>query len=239
MNTYSPSKIGCWNQCKFLFKKKYVEKIKIPFIPNVHLEKGNFIHQILDSYPARPEKPFKFNISTSTQVNEYKELLRSILKRQVVQDLLNQEHAKEQNFFITENWGFTKWYPGSILNGKVDYFNANNGVGTIIDWKTGKFHPGAYRHQLEIYAIFLFLKYPLIDTVEAALYYVDHDVLDKVTYTRDELDGLKAKFIDLINTIESEQEFCKSPGPLCDWCDAQKIGECNPFSINNLNKSNT
>jgi len=153
----------------------------------------------------------------------------------VVQDLLKQEHAKEQQFFITENWGFTNWYPGSILNGKVDYFNINDGVGTIIDWKTGKYHKGAYRHQLEIYALFMFLKYPLIDTVEAALYYVDHDKLDEVTYTRDELDGLKTKFIDLINTIESEQEFRKSPGPLCSWCDVEKCGECNPFSINNLN----
>jgi len=236
MNTYSPSKIGCWNQCKFLFKQKYIDKVKFPFIPTKHLEKGNYIHNILDSYPKAPQNPFKFNISTKSQVSEYKELLRSILKRDVVRDLLTQDHAKEQTFFITEDWGFTTGYKGSILNGKVDYFNTNNGIGTIIDWKTGKFREGAYRHQLEVYAIFIFLKYPSINKVNASLYYVDHDIMDNMVYTRDELQGLKDKFIDLINTIENETEFAKTPGPLCDWCDAQKAGKCNPFSINNLTK---
>ena len=47
---YSFSKIGTFSQCPYRFKLQYIDKIKIPFEINIALEKGKYIHSLIEQY---------------------------------------------------------------------------------------------------------------------------------------------------------------------------------------------
>ena len=63
---YSFSKISLFEQCPLKFKFNYIDKIGV-FVPNLALERGSYIHTLLENDTKDKPTKFKFNIATKEE----------------------------------------------------------------------------------------------------------------------------------------------------------------------------
>jgi putative RecB family exonuclease len=77
--------------------------------------------------------------------------------------------------------------------------------------------------QLALYSIGVRDRYPDASDVRLVWHFLAFDKEIDSTRTDQELDELKQNTIQLIDTIESEEEFPTNPSRLCDWCEYQDI----------------
>jgi len=222
---YSASKIKKFIECPRLFKYKYVDKIKVPFVPRIAFEKGNFFHYALEKYPAPQVKPFNFNLSKRSDIIEYGKQLKTILNTPEIKELLttDERNVREQWLNIMDTSGRIK-----VINGKIDYLRfISESEMEIIDWKTGKQWGNDATledPQILIYVIWAFKTYPEINRIRTSYYYIERD--EKVSYTFErekDYEPLKQKIFNLINSIESEENFVKTEHRFCHYCDYYNI----------------
>ena len=117
---------------------------------------------------------------------------------------------------VSKEWNTDK---KSLLNGIVDYFCFEEDTCIIIDWKTGKIYKNKGELQLKLYALWIFLKYPNINTVKSCYYYVEHEEQTEYVYKREELQQIKDFFLEKIKYISEIETFEKTPHVNCKYCD--------------------
>lgn len=119
---------------------------------------------------------------------------------------------------------------GHVIAGIIDRIDAKpDGGFEIIDYKTAKKMPPQEKVdndlQLSIYLKAFLSRYPeeakRLDKITVSLYYLRHGVKLSSTRTKEQLDELDGKFLDVIRDIEAEK-FDPAFGPLCDYCGYQK-----------------
>ena len=102
----------------------------------------------------------------------------------------------------------------------------------IHDYKTGGYLPPRHRfdtdRQLALYQIGLEQTYPDAESVDLVWHYLAHNKTIRSSRTPDQIDQLKSDVISLIDRVEAEEDFAPSPGPLCRWCDYNRICEAAP-----------
>lgn len=223
MNKYSPSKLNVWTDCKRKYKYKYVDKIKVPFIPKPFFEKGTFYHQVLEFYPNKLPEPFNFKLSSKDDIKRYKLNLIDILKNNQIKRLLDISHISELKIN----------YKDSEINfgGYIDYISISSKKAIIVDWKTGKIYKDKTDHQIKLYALWVFLHHSEIEVVKSGYYYLEHSKPVFIEYYRKDLEVIKQYFINTVNDIETCEDFTKSPHHNCDWCDFNNL--CKPFQMEN------
>lgn len=120
---------------------------------------------------------------------------------------------------------------GHVIAGIIDRIDAKpDGGFEIIDYKTAKKMPPQERVdndlQLSIYLKAFLSRYPeeakRLDRITVSLYYLRHGVKLSSTRTKEQLDSLDEKFLEVIREIEAEK-FDPVLGPLCDYCGYQKM----------------
>lgn len=228
---YSVSKINSFKQCKRLFKYRYIDKIKIDKKSEA-LDKGSLIHELIENTLIHKTKP---NITTIC--DKYVNLNSE--KKQECKEIYD-KFCESSNFKVIsslpykqyiENWfnfdsNFIPSDRSTYFTGKIDYYviDSSKGIGLNIDWKTGKFNENPDLYQLEVYALWMILKYKL-KGVKSKYYYVEHDRSYELLVRDSDIERIKHKIKSDIDNIESCDKFDLTLSPLCDYCDYYSV--CN------------
>lgn len=228
---YSFSKISLFYQCPFKFKLKYIDKIKPPFEINKALEKGRFIHSLIENYfnsTAKLEDEFK--LSTKDEIENYKNIFESLKDKEFFKKL---SKLKNKNVEMPLSLNFKKEnveagglnYKASLI-GFIDFFGflEKNSI-VIIDWKTGKVPKEPNILQVKIYALWAFLTFN-VETVHTCFYYVEHNKKKCFVFKNEDKEKIEKEILSKIKYIENEKEFRKQTSPLCDYCEMKNFNYC-------------
>lgn len=77
-----------------------------------------------------------------------------------------------------------------------------------------------------IYAIWAFLYYKDIDTINCMYVYVEHNKENSYIYKRNKFDEYKQTIQSIIDNIENDINFNKNEIKLCDYCNFRKFKYC-------------
>ena len=106
------------------------------------------------------------------------------------------------------------------VRGIVDLLVLDGGQARIIDYKSG----GAKypdKDQLELMSLMVFEHFPEVQEVKAALLFLNHNVLVKARYKRENKDKLWRKWregSDALDAAFAANAWSPNPTPLCRWC---------------------
>jgi len=226
---YSFSKASTFYQCPYKFKLKYIDKIKIPFETNIALEKGKYIHSLIE-HDIKNEKlkDFKFEIASEKDVQNFNQIFNNLQ----INPLYN--YFKSKNGFTELGFSLKiqdkKIIPGkydsdSLIRGYIDYLFIEDNKAIIIDWKTGKYKEDINEMQVIIYSVWAFLNFN-IDIVETYFFFVEHSKYVKKTFKKEQLNELLKKILLYLRKIEKCNNFDKNISPLCNYCEFKKFGYC-------------
>jgi len=76
------------------------------------------------------------------------------------------------------------------------------------------------------YSIYLFLKYPSINTIISKFVFVEHLNEKEIIYTRDKFTEYIKHFYTKTKELEADKFYEPKTGPLCDYCDYFLHGFC-------------
>jgi CRISPR/Cas system-associated exonuclease Cas4 (RecB family) len=108
------------------------------------------------------------------------------------------------------------WYRGI-----ADLVIVNGTKARVIDYKTGKNAKYADTKQLDLMAGSIFLRYPEVTKIRAALAYVVSKEFITKNYARDDLGKCLSVFnwqLDRLGAAYDSGVFNPVSGPLCGWC---------------------
>lgn len=229
---YSHSKISTHQQCPAKFKFKYIDKIQEPQIPQIHFDKGTFIHLLLEhngdlnKVKASPDfkEVYSHGLITPAQYKEYFKMYKTFIDSTAGKSILKRkEIMKEFAIGLTPDLEMTKYdAPDAILRGYIDaaYVDEKSDTLILIDWKTGKLPRDVSFQQLMFYAISLFSKMPF-DRILIMYAYIEHCKVEKTMLKREDLPKYKKALNQLIGQIELDTVFPKNETALCNWCSYQ------------------
>jgi putative RecB family exonuclease len=251
MPVYSHSRLRTYENCPLQFKYKYVEKIEIKVEQTIETFLGSRVHEALEKLyrDLRMTKKTSLEelISNYNQIWQ-KNWLDSIL---VVKKEYTPEHYRNVGEKCLTDY-YHRYYPfdqgktlgteQSILislddNGKykirgfIDRLAfTGDGQYEIHDYKTSGHLPDQSildsDRQLALYQIGVENKWRDVKTIDLVWHYLVFDKEMRSQRTKDELNVLKAKTIELINHIEKmkkENKFPPRESNLCDWCQFYSI----------------
>lgn len=228
-----------YNQCPRKFKYKFVDKIKVPFVPSVALTRGNIVHSFLENH----EKPLKEKLEllkkdwqiakseffTKEVIKECIDIYNRFVSTEVGKDLLSHMTlANELRCAFDTKLKPTDYDAKDCLfRGKIDRVSVEveKDLVHVIDWKTGKDKStGSFKQdpfQLMSYAAWYFAQFP-VDKLIISYVFVEHENA-KLDYelSRDNLEKYNKRLLVDIVKIEKDEVFEKIEGPLCDYCDFQ------------------
>lgn len=220
IKTWSYSRLGDFEQCRFKAKLKYVDKIPEPERPlkpgqTEHAnDRGSRIHEAAELY-VKDDK-----IALIPELARFKDgldELRALYKDGKV--------LCEQDWAIDRDWVPCAWNSETAWNrAKLDAFvHVSSTEGRAIDYKTGKKFGNEVKHmeQLQLYQLLSFMRFPELETITAELWYIDigPDATTARTFTREQ--GLRffKNFNDRGLEITSCTEFKPNPNVhSCKWC---------------------
>jgi hypothetical protein len=230
-NPYSVSKIGAFNQCPMKFKLNYIDKVKIDWVPQLALERGSYMHTVLEN---------NFDYSTPWKLSEvFTEEHRletiEILKKfrasnigQEIQDLINHPSSKLELDFsfnskleIVDYWDKSSWFRGS-----ADLYNTDLSTPLIIDYKSGKDKsndPDFGTDQGMLYAVYLFIRYPELNKVLAKFVFLEHSTYKDIYFYRTDFNKYIKQIYNRTKKVEDTKVFKPEVSALCDYCDYKDI----------------
>jgi hypothetical protein len=104
--------------------------------------------------------------------------------------------------------------------GIADLLIINGNHARIVDYKTGsERYPDP--DQLKLMALLTFSHYPEIEKIDAALFFVVHDVIVDESYTRDQIAELWGVFYPHLERLKMSFEkntWPENPTALCRFC---------------------
>jgi len=114
------------------------------------------------------------------------------------------------------------------LQGYIDRLTeTKDGYYEIHDYKTNSRLPLAdyikTDRQLALYMIGVKNNYPDVKDVRLIWHFLKFDKEIDSTRTEEELEKLKLDTIELIDTIESDEDFVANAGYICDWCEFKPV----------------
>jgi len=244
---YSFSKQNTFETCKLKFKFQYIDKIRTEFKMNAVLEKGSYIHLILEQLAKNngvlPEIEYNFKHSTDEEIHNYKTIAHNFVYSELGYKYLDNTDDKffgaEVEFGVkSENgiWSSTNYYDKKALfRGKIDHANKIGSTMYLLDWKSGRVSAFPAPLQLVMYAVWCFLKFPEIDTVNTAFVYLEHGKEKRYIFKRKHLRSLQEKIAEKLYNIEMETEFPKTESALCEYCQFRLSGDCTETSNEDFN----
>lgn len=218
---YSHYKLSVYAECHLKFALQYIAKC-LAYVDSPVFERGNYFHWRLRHYPLNPEFGFKY--ATRKEVKEFDRQFEEMIQQPLFQALMKHKVAAEYEFFFDENFKPLKSKENAMMLGTIDYVGKDDeGTMHIIDYKTGKSEGDPF--QLEIYAVWAMIANPKVQKIKASFVYLDEKHYTTVTFTRDDLESLKEKIINTINTIEADPDFEANVTERCAKCSGYRICE--------------
>lgn len=234
---YSHSRLDLFRSCPLKFKFQYIDKIKIPFEPNLALYRGSYFHECLEYDDSRPN--FKTNnIFTEEQKAKVFVLVNVFRETKIWKDIINNAYINEQKFAFKvvqgekgavledcDYWDKTAWIRGAI---DVHWWNGKKLV--IKDYKSGKDKSTDDLYfsndQMVTYAVWAFTKYPAIDEVTTAFVYIEHGTERFETFHRKDLPTLVKGLFSDTKACENGERYPKRISALCNFCAFKEFGHC-------------
>ena len=246
--------MSTFDQCRFKYKLRYVDKVKPELATTVEAFMGSMVHETLERHYdlARQSR-----ILTEEEVlevyNEYwkrnwEDEIRINNKdltaenyRETGEKCLRNYYARNQPFDKVITLGIEEFFlmylpSGNQINGLIDRLEkvADNHI-AIHDYKTSKRAPTQAQadadKQLGLYALAMRRKYPTYKKFDLVWHYVAVDEVIKSSRTDEQLADLitdTEKRIKKIENAVSTQDFETRKGVLCGWCEFRK--QCPEFT---------
>ena len=265
MAKYSVSQIQVYLQCPLKYRYRYIDKIPTPeFVETTDTLLWTLVHESLQNLynsvnifriPTKEEfiKNY-YNLRTKKEwweiINHHKDITIDDFKHrwEVYLSKYYDKHypfkdiqvisTEKQISFQLDNWINFQWF--------IDRLDKDWDTFIINDYKTGKNLPtdeekDQYVEQLTLYWLWIQQKYPkYFKNLKAKLYFLHFDIEDERDISKEKLDEIKNKYLNIIREIEenkvqyamwSKKIFEANQSPLCAWCDFQSI--CPLFSAIN------
>lgn len=217
LKTWSHSRKGVFDTCKFRAKLQYIDKIPEPERPlppgkTEHAnDRGNRIHDAAEVF-------VKDNIRLIDELKHFSEEmhhLKTLYKKGVV--------SLEGEWAHDKNWEPCAWASDSAwLRLKLDAFvRVNKTEAIVIDYKSGRMFGNEIKHaeQGQLYMCSAFVRYPELETIVVEFWYTDQDDMTSVTYTRKQSEHFLRKFTKAGDDITGCTEFPPNPNIFsCKWC---------------------
>lgn len=212
--SWSYSKLIDFEQCKFRYKLKHVDRV--PEEKSPAADRGTALHTaaenfVLGTTPSLAPELMKFSEDFIA------------LRAQCKKGLVSNEGE----------WGFDKdWQPTAYktawLRMKADSVKFDKKVNPteaiVIDYKSGKKFGNEVKHgeQTQLYSLATVIRNPTVKVVTAELWYLDKDELTTVTYTRERALALLKPFDKRAARIDRAHiSGIFEPNPntfTCQWC---------------------
>jgi putative RecB family exonuclease len=248
MTVYSHSRLSCYEQCPQKFKLQYIEKVQTEIEESVEAFLGSRVHEALEKL-YRDHDHQKMD-SLEELLDFLREEWKSNWSDAIV--IVNTEYTPENYLKMAEKYladYYKRYHPfdqgrtvaleerilinldpaGSYkLQGYIDRLTElKDGFYEIHDYKTNSRMPLAEYirtdRQLALYMIGIKNQYPDVKHVRLIWHFLKFDKEVDSTRTDAELEELKRSTIQLIDTIEGEEEYAATPGYLCGWCEFKPL----------------
>lgn len=213
--SWSFSKLGDFEKCKFLCWLKHDQKIPEPERP---LPKGKTEHandrgtRIHDAAEHYVDGTGAF-IPELSKFDDHFNKLKRLYKVGRVE--------MEQEWGMSEDWEIAPW-KGAWLRLKLDVLvHASEYEAVVIDHKTGKRFGNEVKHaqQVQLYALVTFLRYPELEEVTSEIWYLDSDEITSQTFTRDQALRFKQSFNKRGKALTSCTDWPSNANKFtCQWC---------------------
>lgn len=234
----SASSIQTLEQCPRKWFLRYIRKLYPEVGEKDATEFGSFVHDVAEHYNGdgleQMTKIAKEALGKYKFNRDYKNKVKTAIKNLYIfytKRFKNGELEKEQKYECHYRDNF-------FLTGKLDvlYFEEEGKV-YILDWKTSKAEKD-HSFQLAFYVFLLnFMKRINLKTVDCEVVYLCPDKNDMELYVspytidQDDVKSAVARFENLITQykclgVEDIEKWRKKTGPLCNWCDYYKSGDC-------------
>lgn len=217
IKSWSYSRLTDFESCKRKAFLKIVQKIPEPERPlppgktehandrgtRVHNECENFVKGASSYLPFEAEKHFGTEIA----------MLRTLYEDGMV--------SLEGEWGMDENWVITEWakaWHRSKLDAMVFWSDTH---ASVIDYKTGKKFGNEIKHgeQLQLYAVNAALRFPKLEVIETALWYLDLGEVTSRTLTRDQALRFKSNFDRRGRAMTTATAFPPNANRFsCKWC---------------------
>ncbi|MCS7228096.1 MAG: diguanylate cyclase [Endomicrobia bacterium] len=228
---YSAVGLLTYLQCPYKFKLLYIDRVGSLYKKvKPYQAVGDTIHKVLSIFfriENIKERTFEKLISlldehwisegytTKEQETEYKHNAVYWLKNFYENNDITITPLYTEEFFRVEIEKF-------FLTGKIDRIdNIGDGV-EIIDYKTGGYIPAQEDFekdlQMDVYALCCWQQYKLFPKKVSQIF-LQHNYKISSEKTYENLQEMKTKVVNIINTIHSDTEFNPSENNLCSYCD--------------------
>ena len=226
-NPYSISKIGTFTSCKRKFDFHYIQKIRIDGPTAIALQKGSYIHQVIEE-DYNYNTPFKTNeIFTPEEKAKADTIIRTFENSTIGQNYKTIAYMDMYNSIHEEKFGLkienskvvicSYYDKDAWIRGAIDFQYVNPGDGSgdevvayNIDWKSGKDKsedPDFGINQSMAYSIFLMLKFPNITRFVSKFVFIEHCTEKEIVYSRYKFNEYVRHFYNLTKEIENTEIF--------------------------------
>lgn len=212
--TWSYSKWGCFNQCKFKFDCRYNKKLPDPSGPAA--ARGTELH-------LKGEHYLKGDVTKLPKEWEHFKTHMAKLKKM--------KALPEEDLSVTKTWKPTK---ASNKNAWCRAFADANvrvepTVALTIDYKTGKVYADKHQEQGELYGMLKLLREPDLEVAEIEFWYLDQGgYVAPYEVTQDDIPDLRAMWLERVAIMESTKTYPPTEQFLCRYCNyaRAKGGPC-------------
>lgn len=237
ITAWSFSTWAVYAKCAF---KAYCQKVlKLPEPGSPALDRGNYIHQLAEAYVSAKEPPmgWKEPARSKQVIAALKKAAKGTLPVELKEfaaefkALRAKKYVTELMMVFKQDWSITRnddW-TGAWVRIKIDTHRVDGTHATMVDYKTGKKYPDKHDQTLELYALALFITYPQVQTVLAALWYLDLPPESEFgsnetvrEFTRSEMKGLMKKWESRAKPMLNDTRFSPNPSNECRWCHYRK-----------------
>ena len=253
MATYSHSKLASYEQCKYRYRLRYIDKVPSPVEKSIESHLGSCVHDALEwlyteikSGKPTPELDDVIQRYANVWKENFKENFIIVKKEFTSQTYFDKGVKFLIDYFLkhkpfkdgtisTEERVFVnleKDFPHNII-GYIDrlVYNEENDEFEVHDYKTAKSLPSQNKldqdRQLALYSIAVKEKYGKDKPVLLTWHYLSHDKQVFSRRTDEQLDQLKKDIIKLIGEIETNKEWPITKSILCNWCEYKTV--CKAF----------
>lgn len=234
---YSHSKIETWTACHKKFHFNYILKPDIPQQASPILEKGTLFHAVLEHEMVDRLDEFEledeFHALKKNDISEIVEQALEFAEKSEIYNWIKSisgEKIPEQEMFLGAKMEPVATIEDSLIRGFIDLliYDKKKNKCYIFDWKTGGKSKEDLikwpkpKEQLELYSVWANGVFGC-ETVETGFVYVEHDHIAKYTFDLKDIKGIKKRYLEKINNIETDEKFDKNVSRLCGWCDFREL----------------
>ena len=248
MTVYSHSRLSCYEQCPQKFKLQYIDKVETEIEESIEAFLGTRVHEALeklyrdhdhqkldslDELLAFVREEWKGNWSDAIVIvnTEYKPENYLRMAEKYLADYYKRYHPFDQGRTVAlEERILINLDPAGTykLQGYIDRLTElKDGFYEIHDYKTNSRLPLPEYirtdRQLALYMIGVKNQYPDVTQVRLIWHFLKFDKEVDSTRTDAQLEELKQSTIQLIDTIEEDEEYAANPGGLCGWCEFKPL----------------